>query len=350
MCSTASRSVTLSNRRGTSETPTPSSSQCLISRRRTSLGAVEKVTTRCSMPCCSIRRSRSQLAPRTGHGQARGVERLLVEEPDRPQAELGVLLEPARGEPADAAGADDQRRLRDLARAAGVQLGPVESDPAGGEVEGAEGPEADRLAGELVDVPGQEDAEGDEGHAGEDGRGQDGPDVVEDLEADAPGIHAARVEGEEDEHAVEHDPGSGYRDDPGHAGAERRGEPGREQHRAVEREGPAGPGRMLTHTPENGRVTVLELELDRLENRYRFRVQRSRSHVAARRNSVRIGLGPFYFFARPSARIPVPAASSAAPPAVISARSRPVNGSPPRDLTACAPNACWTAPWTPTRG
>ena len=29
---------------------------------------------------------------------------------------------------------------------------------------------------------------------------------------------------------------------------------------------------MLTHTPENGRVTVLELELDRLENRYRFRV------------------------------------------------------------------------------
>ena len=75
MCSIVVCSVMYSNRRGTSETPTPASSQRCTCLSSTSLGAVEKATTTCSIPCSSIVCSRSQLAPRIGRvesGSARG--------------------------------------------------------------------------------------------------------------------------------------------------------------------------------------------------------------------------------------------------------------------------------------
>ena len=51
---------------GTNEVRTPSCSHRSSTRSRTSSGAVEKVTTTCSIPYSSMIRSRSQLAPRTG--------------------------------------------------------------------------------------------------------------------------------------------------------------------------------------------------------------------------------------------------------------------------------------------
>src|ERR1051325_7951188 len=80
------------------------------------------------------------------HRQAGLLERLLVEEADRLEAELRMLEQTPRGEPADAAGAEDQRRLGGLALAARLNLRPAERDPARAQVDRAEGPEADRLA------------------------------------------------------------------------------------------------------------------------------------------------------------------------------------------------------------
>ena len=50
MCSTVTRSVMYSKSRGTSDTATPDCSQRFTCRSSTSLGAVEKATTTCSIP------------------------------------------------------------------------------------------------------------------------------------------------------------------------------------------------------------------------------------------------------------------------------------------------------------
>ena len=71
-------------------------------------------------------------------GQHGLIERLLVEEADRVQAELGMLEQPARGQPADPAGADHQRRFAELSLAPRLELRPVERHPARGQVDGAE--------------------------------------------------------------------------------------------------------------------------------------------------------------------------------------------------------------------
>ena len=113
--------------------------------------------------------TRPEVQLRAEHGQRGGLavvdQRVLVEEADRAQAELGCSA--SRRATSRRPGRRRRSASASRPRPAAGSAAPVESDPSGGQVEGAEGPEADRLAGELVDVPGQEDAEGDEGHAGE---------------------------------------------------------------------------------------------------------------------------------------------------------------------------------------
>ena len=131
MCSIVSRPPSFSKRRGTSETETPSSSQCLISRRRTSLGAVEKVTTTCSMPCCSIRRSRSQLAPSTGSGSAASSSGSLSTKPTGSRPSSGysssrrAASEPTRPAPTISVGRAASRRRRALSCAQSSAIRPA---------------------------------------------------------------------------------------------------------------------------------------------------------------------------------------------------------------------------------
>ena len=131
-CSTDTRSTETSKRRGTSEAETPSSRQRRTMLSITACGAVEKVKTTCSTLCSSITRSRSQLAPRTGSvdGGAVDLERVVVEEPDRAQAELGAVHHALGDQLADAAGADDQRRAAALAAGDGAGAGDEEAGAA----------------------------------------------------------------------------------------------------------------------------------------------------------------------------------------------------------------------------
>ena len=116
-----------SKRRGTIAVGMPRSSQRRTIRSSTSSGAVENVITTCSILKRAIASSRSQLAPATGMpSSSHGVdEGLLVEERDRPKAELGVVEEALGDERADAPGADDERRPDALPHGAGSLLRPV---------------------------------------------------------------------------------------------------------------------------------------------------------------------------------------------------------------------------------
>ena len=96
-CSTVTRSTETSNRRGTSEADTPSSRQRRTMLSITACGAVEKVKIdvldvvlledALQVPACPEHRQRGRAA--LDH------ERVVVEEPDRLQAELGTLRQAA---------------------------------------------------------------------------------------------------------------------------------------------------------------------------------------------------------------------------------------------------------------
>ena len=94
-----------------------------------------------------------EVPARPEHGDRQRVvlfdERVLVEEADRLQAELGMCEQPVRREPAYLSGADDQRRSDRLAVAVGLRPRPVQGDAAGGEVDGGERPRANHLRREI---------------------------------------------------------------------------------------------------------------------------------------------------------------------------------------------------------
>ena len=122
---TVTRSVDFSYRRGTSDVATPSRSQRFSSRIRTSSGAVENVTMTCSIRFSPTIRSRSQLARGQGGRSRRSVKRVLVEEPDRSQPDLGMLSESLRNQAPDVARTDDQRALTGVTASPGAALGPM---------------------------------------------------------------------------------------------------------------------------------------------------------------------------------------------------------------------------------
>src|SRR5207253_6469868 len=114
------------------------------------------------------------------------LERLFIEEADRLQPELRVFEEAPGREAADAAGTDDQGRLRSVALPSRLDLRPVEGDPACAEVDSTEGRETDGLGGEVVDVARHEEPQGQNAHRGKACRGHDRPHVVERVEPDVP--------------------------------------------------------------------------------------------------------------------------------------------------------------------
>src|SRR5437870_5335993 len=172
------------------------------------------------------------------------------------------------------------------------------------------------LPGEVVDLSREEDPEREQDHRGERGHRHDRAHAVEDLQADAPCVEPAEVEGDEHDRPVRDEPDRRRADDPGVARAEIRGERSRQQHHGVEQEGAACPRRDGAQAPTGERVGLLEH--DRLEDRQHlsFR-QGSRGHALPHRRSVYVRLDLGYFFARPSLRRPVPAASSSAATAAI---------------------------------
>ena len=158
MWSTVRRSVTARTGAARARRETPSSSQRSISRSRTSFGAVEKVTTTCSIavlldqpleiPARAEHRQRQRRArpaapcrgSRRARGRARGAraDGVAVSRPMRPAPTISVGL-----------ASSPWRRA--------LQLRPVERDAARGEVDRAEGEQPQRLRGEVVDVAGKQD-------------------------------------------------------------------------------------------------------------------------------------------------------------------------------------------------
>ena len=211
--------------------------------------------------------------------QRRLVQRLLVDEADRLEAELGQLEQPACGQRADSAGADDQRGASVLTQAAGLELRPVERDAARSQVDRAEGEQPQRLRRQVVDVARQKDPQGDQGHRGERGRRDDLACALEHREPKLPRVHAAQVEEEHGETAVDHEPG---RTGPRRC---RRGWPPAATSRAaaassthVQDQRAAGP-RAEPAAPE--RDFLRPLELERFECRKRLGVHRSHRHRGA---------------------------------------------------------------------
>ncbi len=258
--------MTCSNRRGTSETPTSSSSQRLISSSSTSLGAVEnEIDDVLDRVICD---HLLEIPARAEDGQLRVgvVARLLVEEADGPQPELRVLQEPSRGQPADPTGADDQRRLGRLAVPAGPGLRPVERDPAGRHVEGGERPQAQRLRRELVGAAANDHAQREHGHRCERGDREHCADIVERLQADLPVVHRPRVHPDQHREREHHEPPERHRADAGRPRAELGGGAGGGEHRDVQRDGRARPGRSRARTPGRMLRPLAALNLDELRN------------------------------------------------------------------------------------
>ena len=216
--------------------------------------------------------------PEHGHGQARLVERLLVEEADRLEPELRVVEQPSGGERADAAGTHDQGRPGQLAVPPGHQLRPVEGHAARGEVHGAEGQQPQRLAGEVVHVPRQKDPEGEQRHRCEHHGGDDALEVVQHRQAQPPVVEATAREQADDQCRVREQPDrlclGNARAPGGQLGDERR----REQHQAVEEERSPRPGAEASSAPRRDGA----FERKGLERGKRFSVQGSRGHAAAR--------------------------------------------------------------------
>ena len=191
----------------------------------------------------------------------------------------------SRCQAADSDCAHDQGRLGQLAVAAGLELRPVQRGASGGDVDGAECPEPKGLRREVLDAAGQEDPKRDERHRGERGGRHDQAHVVQNLQADVPGVEASEVEGQKHDGAVGHEPDGRRADDAGAGRSELRRERGGEQHRGVEEDTATRPGGNGRKSPGCLRARVPEL--DRLEYRKRLCVrQRSRGHVAACRSSV----------------------------------------------------------------
>ena len=166
--------------------------------------------------------------------------RLLVQESDRAQAELGMVLQPHGRQPADVPGADDQRRAHGLASTAGPELTPGEDDAPGQQVDGGEGPDAGSLRGDpriVVD----ENAHRQDDHGREGRCGDRDAQVVQHAQEDPRPVHAAdRHEHEGQDREREQPQRRGGRD-AGPGGAEVRNEDRGKQHEGVDSQARAGP-------------------------------------------------------------------------------------------------------------
>ena len=134
-----------------------------------------------------------------------GRDGLLVEEPDRPHAELGMREQPLRREPADVAGADDERRPERVAAPPRRQLGPVQQRAAADQVDGGETRDAKRLVGGRG-VGESECANHRDRHRGDRTGGDDRADVVQQPEAEPRSVEPATPQEPHREPAEDREP------------------------------------------------------------------------------------------------------------------------------------------------
>ena len=164
---------------------TPSSSQRRTSRSSTSCGAVEKVTITCSTSCCDdhVVEVPARAEHRHRHRAVERVHRLLVQEPDRLEAQLRMRQQPLRqSRPDRPAPTISVGRIASPC-AARLRLRPVQCDPAGHDVGGRERPRADRLRGQI-DGLAEELAQRQNRHRRERGGSDDTAEVLEQLGPD----------------------------------------------------------------------------------------------------------------------------------------------------------------------
>ena len=248
-------------------------------------------------------------------------QRVLVQEADRLEPELGLRQEPGGGELADLAGADDQRRPERFAVAVRLRARPVERDAARGEIGGCEGPGADALRPQVGRV-GREPAQEEEGNCCEGGRDQDRAQLLEELVAKARAVQAAEGGEAEDEDRVGGEPDRGWSGQPGRARAQRRRGCGDEEHRGVERDAGDGPRATGANPDPGDRLGTLA------ERTERARFGRCTGEC---RRSLTFGEVGHSVLIRTRARRPTPppSRSSGPPTAANSAKSRPLNGRGP---------------------
>ena len=199
--SSAIRSVIDSNMRGTIESSSPSSSHWRTTCSSWSSGAEEKARITCWAPTSRATAARSSgppsngtlTEPRSTCGEGSASRKPVGHEPV-----LALRDEPVRDLDADAAGADDQRRLADLTPRAGAALRAQEHDPATADEDQAEQPGAGDQRCELALVA-EDDGERDDQHR-RDGHGAgDGDDDVERALGDPHAVAAAQDEADQDE-------------------------------------------------------------------------------------------------------------------------------------------------------
>ena len=204
-CSTSTRLGDLPRTgAGRATTGTPSSSQRRIMPSRTACGAVEKVTTTCSMPCCSI--DSLEVPARAEHAAAPSaavsIERLLVEEADRHagrapgcSSRRRATRWPTRPAPTISVG-------RAASRGVGPRVRPVERDPARSQVDRANASSRTICGGQVVDVPGEGSAADTTVIAASDGRDEDRAKRLEHRQPELPGVHPSPVRRQEDGEAA----------------------------------------------------------------------------------------------------------------------------------------------------
>ena len=273
-----------------------------------------------------------------GHGDCavERIHRLLVQEADRLEAELGIREQPLRDEAADTAGADDQRRAHRLALPARLRLRPVQGDAARDQVSGGERPRADRLRGQ-VDGLAEELAEGQHRHRGQRRRGDDAAEVLEQLGLDPGRVQPPQREEEHHQPDEGDQAGRRRRGHPCRVGTDRRREAGDREHRQVD-DRSREPPRAL-------RPSALD-PLDDREIRHGLQGLVHRSGLihglpGYARVSVSSDDGCTDGFGRRLLRL-TPIRSSGPPPAMSRARSRPLKGKPSRWTTGVG--ATWATP------
>ena len=179
--------------------------------------------------------------------------RVGVDVADRLEAQLGTLLEPPLHLGADAAGADDQRRLSHQALLAGPALGHPQDVAAAGHVDHPEGPHPGDQLGLAGGAPREERDQGDDDHRRDRARSDQVPDLVDVLHRDLGPVEPPdREQGDDDRREGPGEPRLGGVD-VSRVRPDQRRDDREDQHHRVRGDGrgrpsasgedPAGPGR-----------------------------------------------------------------------------------------------------------
>ena len=250
-------------------------------------------------------------------------QRILVEEADRLQPELGLVEQARRREAADAAGADDERRAKPFAGDAGATVRPVERDAARADVDGREEPEPQRLV-DVARGASDDGREREQRDRREPGRTCDATEIVGRAQSEARAVEPARRQQREDERAIRDRPALRNADDPGGARADEGRNSRQREHGDVDCHAAEPPRQTRPEAEPEGPALEARCEIaDRVDG-----VEKLNHRPGCPEALVR----QVYGRTRAKRLRPQPSRSRKAPPAVRSARSTPVKGSEPPDF------------------